>query len=229
MIRRLVFGCGCVTLLVLVAGGFLAWRMVVEPAREALADLEGLADLDPLRHADVDQGATAGEPPYEPPPDSELTATQVDGFVAVRRLVAAQLETRVDELTRETGEAPIRIGNREGDGERVEVDWTGLRERAGQWRALVDDARTLQRQAAEEQGLGPAEYRWVRREVYRALGADVADLGVTELVALLREGEVPIDIDPEAARELAPEANRELVEPYAAELRETLPLMLLGI
>lgn len=228
MIRRLILGCGCVTLLVLVAGGFLAWRMVVEPAREALAELEGLADLDarlPGRGGDAGEGS-ADEPAYEAPADGELSAAQVDSFVAVRRLVAAELETRVDELTREDDESPIRVG---GSGEAVEVDWTALKERAGQWRALVDDARALQRQAAEEQGLGPAEYRWVRREVYRALGADVADLGVTELIALLREGEVPIDVDPEAARELAPAANRQLVEPYAAELRETLPLMLLGI
>jgi hypothetical protein len=227
VIRRLILGCGCVTLLVLVAGGFLAWRMVVEPARDALAELEGLADLDAQLPGRGNDGASAtDEPAYEAPADGELSASQVEGFVAVRRLVAAELETRVDELTREDGEPPIRVG---GSGEAVEVDWTALKERAGQWRALVDDARTLQRQAAQEQGLAPAEYRWVRREVYRALGADVADLGVTELIALLRQGEVPIEVDPEAARELAPEANRELVEPYAAELRETLPLMLLGI
>ena len=225
MIKRLFFGCAFLVLILVVVGLFLGYRYVYQPAREMMADFSGLTELD-LSLPDLPERAGASgdaEQVYDPPAEGLLTADQVEAFVTVRRRVARSLEEEVDALTARRGEPPIRVG------EGVDVDLGALRDRAAEWGALVSDARALQAEAIAESGRTAAEYRWVRREVYRALGADVADLGLGELVQLLRDGEVPVEIDPEAARRLAPEANRELVAPYAEELRETLPLVLLGV
>ncbi len=80
--------------------------------------------------------------------------------------------------------------------------------------AVLIDAKRTQVDALNEAGLSLEEYRWIRSQAYRALGAPYVDMDIGRLVDDVRAGKMgaePAQLQG-AIGPAGPEANRKLIE-----------------
>jgi hypothetical protein len=86
--------------------------------------------------------------------------------------------------------------------------------------------------ALNEAGLSLEEYRWIREQAYRALGAPYVDFDVSKFVEQFRSGgpgsiesgQISGSFGPSG-----PESNRTLIEPFKKQLEDNLPLASFGL
>jgi len=225
MAKKIVLGCAVALVLGAVGGGVLLYQFVYKPGREALqAGGEALGSLSRLEEvAALDEGVT-DRSPFPPPADGLLTAGQVERFVAVQRRVREQMGPRLERL--ESRVDPERRGGGE----------PGFREAATLWRDLGDlalDAKRAQVDAVNAAGFSLDEYRWVREQVYTALGLEALTFGLDEALEMARQGGIQgvddLARQRQALDDPARDHNLALVEPYRGELEEWAPLALLGL
>ena len=161
---------------------------------------------------------------FVPPASEELTEAQVARLVRVQTQVRtrigeriAALETKYKALTEKTqaslSDAPALIA--------------AYRDLA----AVLIDAKRTQVDALNETGLSLEEYRWIRSQAYRALGAPYVDMDIGRLVDDVRAGKTPAEpaqlqgsIGP-----AGPEANRKLIEGVKKQLEQNLALASFGL
>jgi hypothetical protein len=211
MKKGLVIGCAAVLLLLVVAGGF-AWFRVLAPAFKAGSELVGLA-----RHAEqlvrLDN-EIRNQSPYAPPADGALSPDQVDTVLNVQRHIRAGMAQRMSELDQryKALEADIKASGRQ----------PGIAELAqayGDLFGLLVEAKRLQVEALNRQGVSLAEYQWARAQTLHAAGMRAS--GLLQLDEGLQQQL--------RAHHRVPEGNLALVQDHAAELLENALIASLGL
>lgn len=164
--------------------------------------------------------------PFEPPKNGELTAAQVDRFVAVQTRVRADLDGQWAEIEKQSADIKARAQS-------PEKDWT-LNQFSDVFSNIANiylEGRKAQVNALNIHKFSEEEYEWVRKRVYEAAGVElVGGLDLAKIEGLAREkaGEQGIKIDPMDLPQV-PEANLKLVKPHAGKIKEWMPMAMLGL
>ena len=174
--------------------------------------------------------------PYVPPASGELSASQVDRFVAVQRRVRdelgarwAEIETKSAQIREKTQNSSASAGGLRGD--RQELTFAEFASVLSDLSNLYMEARRAQVDALNVQKFSDAEYTWVRNRVYEAAGMEVASgIDMSKLEALARESAMKSNVTlPDIKKPDVPQANIKLIKPHLAKLKESLPIAILGL
>ena len=216
---------GCLVVIVVavialaVAGyyGYRAARPMIDSASNYVERAREIARLG-------DQ--VADKKPFVPPKNQELTAQQVDRFVAVQTRVRSELNTRWSEVESKSGE--IR---RKTEGGQGELSFSELTAVFSDIASIYTEGRRAQVNALNVQQFSDGEYAWVRRRVYEAAGIElVGGLDMSAIEELAREGAQKTGVSlPDMPSPDIPDANIRLVKPHLAKLKEWLPMAFLGL
>jgi hypothetical protein len=210
---------GCFVVLVVVGIGvagvsYYAYRQ----ARSMFAQFAELGQVPEIERTVRAQG------PFTPPPSDELTAAQVERLVRVQSQVRKRLGDRFAEMERKYKTLSESDSATIAD---LPTVMAAYRDVAAAW----VEAKRSQVDALNEAGLSLDEYRWIREQAYRALGAPYMDFDVGKIVDSVRDntssvytGQLRGSIGP-----AGPEINRKLVEPFKKQLEENLPLASFGL
>lgn len=220
--KKLAIGCLVALALVLVVGGvglYFAYDRLIKPGMEMAGSVK---DLGRLATIEKQVGNTA---PFTAPENGELTKEAVERFVKVQQQVQAKLGGRMDQLKTKYDELDRSLSGEKRKATFREIA-SGLRDLVG----VLIEAKTVQVDALNRSAFSVAEYEWVRRQVYGAVGVAAVGLDMKKLAAEAQAGNVKGFTSPE--RETVgdvPERNKELVKPYETKLKEWAPLAFFGL
>lgn len=215
--KKLAVGCLIILVLAAIAGAVGTWWVY----RKVTTTVGQFAELGSVPELERSVRNTA---PFAPPESGELTPVQVERLVQVQRAVRTRLGRRFAEMEQKY---KALFAKREATVIDVPELVAAYRDLAVAWM----DAKRAQVEALNEVGFSLDEYRWVRRQVYAAVGLPILDLDMSRLVENIQKGTAEA-----APGELAgsvgpsgPEANRQLVEPHRKELEENAALASFGL
>lgn len=163
---------------------------------------------------------------YEPPKNGELTAAQVERFLAVQTRVRSDLGGQWAEIEKKSADLKAKANSKRQDWTLTEFT-TVFSEIGSIWVA----GRKSQVNAINIQRFSEEEYEWVRARVYEAAGVELAggmDLSKIEGLARANAGRSGVDI-PKMDLPEVPAANVALVKPHIAKIREWIPMAALGL
>lgn len=230
--KKILAGCLIVFVIALAAlgvAGFYAFRWA-QPMLENTASY-----LDRARELSRLADRITNKSPYVPPENGQLTATQIERFVAVQTRVRDELGTRWTEI--ETKSAQIREKATEGT-DNTDKRVSGRDLTIAEFTSVFSDlagiyaeARRAQVNALNVQRFSDAEYTWVRRRVYEAAGLEIAgSIDMSKFEELAREGAMKSNVKlPDLPKLNVPEANIKLVKPHLAKIKEWVPMAFLGL
>lgn len=217
--KKGLVGCLIVFALLVVGGGYAAYRFLYLPGK---AYVQGFAQLKvvPELNAQV-----RNQSAFTPPAGNVLTTSAVERFVRTQRVVRTALGARATDLQAKYE----TLGERFKDSSRK----PSLGEALDAFKDLASlyvDAKRAQVEALNAEGLSLAEYEWTRARVYEAAGMPV-DASIQQVLKDVSDGHMP---DPNAVQrpvesEPVPEANRAAVQPFAKELAEGVSLVFFAL
>ena len=221
--KKILTGCLIVAVVALVGLGvalFYAYRMAKPMIDSALTYMETAEEAARLGDR------VANRAPYVPPANGELTAAQVDRFMAVQARVSDELKDRWTEI--ETKSAEFRERSKAGQKETTLAD---LRDMLSSIGSIWIDGRRVQVNALNIHKFSDAEYAWVRRRVYEAAGMEIAGgIDMSAIEDLARQGAQKTNLElPEIPPAQVPAANISLVKPHLAKLKGWMPMAVLGL
>ena len=225
--RSLVIGCLVAVLLAGVAvavGLYFVWNSdtvqggldFARGGADVIANVKKLEEV-----SDLDRQIES-DPGFTPPEDRELTAQQVDRYMAVMEAVRGTTEGRLQAA----GERFENLAGPERDASPAQVA-----DSLGELAEIVLEAKRVQVAALDEQGFSREEYSWVQRQVYYAIGlGDMSKVDFSDMVEAARDGRIEEmgELAQGSGERAVPEANVALVEPHEEELREWVLFALLG-
>lgn len=217
--KKWVFGCLGLFLVVAIAGGYAVYRFVYLPGRAYVASFAQLQVV-PELHAQIEN-----QEMFSPPADHGLTGDRVNRFVQAQRAIQTGMGPRIQELE---SRYAVLDPDRRGEGREPNLGeaLAALKDIAG----LYVEAKRVQVQALNAHGFSLAEYEWTRDRVYQALGLPI-DTTLQAVLSAVAKGEKP---DTEALENPpppppVPEKNRELVRAYQEELTNRAPFVFFGL
>jgi hypothetical protein len=221
--KKVLAGC-LIVLVVAIIGfsvaGYYAYRWA-QPMIQSTGDyLERAREM--ARLGDRVQNRSS----YPAPENGELTASQVERFVAVQGRVRDELGARWKDI--ETKAAEIQDKTRNNQRELTFAEFTSVfSDLAG----IYTEARRAQVDALNVHKFSDAEYSWVRNRVYEAAGMEVASgIDLSRIQELARQTAEQSNVTlPDVPKPNVPDANIQLVRPHLAKLKESFPLALLGL
>lgn len=163
---------------------------------------------------------------FEAPANDELTASQVERFIAVQTRVRDELGDKWAEIEKTSADIKARTDTNAKDWTLIEFT-SVFSEIANIWL----DGRRAQVKALNIQRFSESEYQWVRRRVYEAAGVNLAgnmDLSKIEALARDNASRNGVNLKPMDLPKI-PEKNIALVKPHAAKVREWIPMAVLGL
>lgn len=210
---------GCLVVLVLVGiGGAIGTYWLYRKVRGTVAEFAQFQQVPELERQ------VRNTTPFAPPASGELTASQVERLVKVQESVRANLGVGF-------GRMQERYKALAAKSEATVVD---LPEILSAYRDLASsymDAKRAHVEALNAQGFSLDEYRWVKQQVYQALGLTYLDIDVGKLMQAVSSGAA--DVDPArmagSAGPSGPDANKRLVEPYQETLVNNVALASFGL
>jgi hypothetical protein len=215
-VKKLAIGCGLVLLLTGMAAAGVAYYLY----RQVSSSIAQFADL--ARVPDIER-AIRNRAPFVPPASAELSDAQVEQLVRIQ-----------SEVRKRLGEQMAAFDARYKD--LIRKDTASLADAPAILRAYGDlatawlDAKRAQVDALNAAGLSLEEYRWIREQAYRALGAPFVDFDIAKLVEDARRGIAPDPAAPGGApAPEGPESNRTRVERVRKLLEENLALASFGL
>lgn len=164
--------------------------------------------------------------PYEAPQNGELTAAQVERFIAVQTRVRSDLGDQWAEVEKKSADLKAKASAKSRDWTLAE--FTSVFSDIGSiWVA----ARKSQVNAINVQRFSEAEYEWVRARVYEAAGVElVGGMDLSKIEGLARENASKQGVEiPKMDLPEVPAANIALVKPHIAKIREWMPMAALGL
>ena len=216
--KKWVFGCLGLLLLVGVAAGVGGYFFVYRPARDYMASFAQLRVVPQLNEQVKNQDAFAA------PASAELTANQVDRFLRVQEALRKSLGARLDELQAKYHTLQPDAG---GEGHRPSFGeiMGALKDLSG----LYVDAKRAQVAALNAEGFSLAEYDWTRGRIYEAAGIPV-DTVLRDAIHAAASGRKPdLSNATNDASVVVPDRNRELVAPHVEELAQGAGLAFFGL
>jgi hypothetical protein len=163
---------------------------------------------------------------YEPPKNGELTAAQVERFLAVQTRVRTDLGGQWAEIEKKSADLKAKASGRSQDW--TFAEFTSVFSEIG---SIWVSGRKSQVNAINIQRFSEEEYEWVRARVYEAAGVELAggmDLSKIEGLARENAGRSGVDI-PKMDLPEVPAANVALVKPHIAKIKEWIPMAALGL
>jgi hypothetical protein len=217
MVKKLALGCAGVLLVTMVAGA-VGMYYVYQKARSTFSAFAEFSTIPDLERQVRNRAA------FTPPGSGELTAAQVERFVAVQDRVRAGLGQRFGEI-----EKKYRALSERRDATVLDVP-----QLLAAYRDLASaymEAKRAQIDALNAAGLSLEEYRWVRNQAYAALGTVIMDLDLSRLIEDIQSGNAPT-YEPALSGSVeaqGPEQNRTLVEQHKKKLEENVALSFFGL
>ncbi len=209
MLRNVLLGCLTVFVLVLGVGGFLAYRFIYQPARNAIAnvmELENLTKLDDEIRSRVDFSAPEG---------NVLTQEQVDRFMNVQQGMRGTLQGTFTQLEQKYKDIEAQTENQAMNIRQLFGAYSDLFK-------LIVEAKRVQVQQLNEYGFSLPEYQWVKEQV---LGAAGLPLSGFDLSQIMNEGAETV----QRVIENVPQQNVDLLAPYKEKLEENLAFSFFGL
>jgi hypothetical protein len=217
--KKLAIGCG----VVLVLAGVVVAGASYYVYRQARAMFVQLQQLD--RVPEIERGVRA-RPGYEPPASNEITTAQVEKLVKVQALVRQRLGQRFTELE---GKYKTLMDKKDATVVDLPALLGAYRDVASAWM----EAKRSQVDALNTVDLSLDEYKWIREQCYRALGAPYMDFDVAKIVEQIRSGNTSSNNPPGQIRgsigPAGPESNRKTIEPFKKQLEDNLALASFGL
>lgn len=216
---------GCLIVLVIAAVGFGVAGYYVyraaKPMYDSAADYVSRArDLAKL------SDEVKVKEPYTAPANGELTAGQVDRFLAVQGRVHSELGDRWTEFQKRAEAVKKKADEKSTDWSFADIssvfsDFTGI----------YMEARKAHVNALNIHKFSDEEFSWVRLRVYEAAGMQLAgSIDTSAIQEIAREGAQQSGVTlPEIPKYDVPDANIKLVQPHTAKLKEWLPMAMLGL
>ena len=221
--KKILAGCLLVAVIALVGFGvaaFYAYRAMKPVIDNASNYMDKAREVTRLGEEIKIKG------PYEAPKNGELTASQVERFLAVQTRVRSDLGGQWAEIEKKSADLKAKASaNRQ--------DWT-LAEFTSVFSEIGNiwlEARKSQVNALNVQRFSEDEYQWVRMRVYEAAGVELTggmDLSKIESLARENAGKSGVEI-PQMDLPEVPAANQALVKPHIAKIKEWLPMAALGL
>jgi hypothetical protein len=203
---KILIGCLVVLLVVAIGGGGAAYFLVIKPVYETATDVGRFATEYQSLNESIERTGH-----YQPPDDGQLSAEQFQRFLVAQREMRAGMEARLAELEEKWQEMNAEIQTRGGDPKITEMV-TAYRDLGD----LLLEAKRNQVRALNRYQFSLQEYVWVRNEVYRALGEEVA------VTAFGEQGH------PQLTRQVSDEVL-EMVRPHREEIMEGYALAWFGL
>ena len=216
--KKWVFGCLGLLLLVGGGAGVGAYYFVYRPARDYMASFTQLRVVPQLNQQVKNQDA------FTAPAGGELTAEQVDRFLRVQEALRKSLGARLDELQ---AKYHTLQPNADGNGQHPSFGQImgALKDLSG----LYVDAKRAQVEALNAEGFSLAEYDWTRGCIYQAAGIPV-DTGLRDAIHALASGQKPdLSHVSDGTSAAVPDKNRELVAAHVDELAQGAGLAFFGL
>jgi hypothetical protein len=211
MKKGLLIGCSALLLLVVIGGAF-AWFKVLAPMMRAGSEIVSVVrQVEQFERLNRD---VRNQRPYSAPADGVLSPAQVDAVLGVQRHIKQGMAERFKELEEryQRLEADLKASGRQPGIE-------DLARAYGDLFGLIIDAKRLQVEALNRQGVSLAEYQWARAVTLQAAGISAS--GVLQLDA---DTQQQIRV-----RHGVNDENLQLVQPHAKELLETAVVAALGL
>jgi hypothetical protein len=161
---------------------------------------------------------------YAPPPSEELTESQVARLVKVQEAVRARLGERIAEFERKYKALSEKEQAALSDAPSIIAAYRDLA-------TMLLDAKRAQVDALNQADLSLEEYRWIRSQAYRALGAPYVDLDIGRLIEDAKSGKSTSEPGQlqGALGPAGPEVNRKLIEGVKKQLEQNLALASFGL
>lgn len=211
MARWLMLGC-LGFLIFLGLGGWAAYVWLIRPAQSLVNDFRQVINLD----KGVEKQSS-----YRPPANALLTPSQVNRFVRVQREVRGQLGERYKKI-----EARLNQLSQQQQGQGT-LDYRAALDLFRDSGGLIVEAKKIQVKAVNQQDFSAEEYRWVKAQVYSALGLGIPNLNPSEVLRQI--GNRDFDPKVDLQKTPAPQANVKLVEPHRKELEAYYPFTWFGL
>jgi len=212
MNKKVLIGCLIAFVVVAIAASVLLYFFVIKPASQYVASLGEISEV-----AKLDENIQNQES-YSPPTDDLLTQEQVDRFLRVQSHIESSLGTRSEELKEKYKR--FSEGQEPGFGEILQI----LKDLGG----LIRDAKEFQVEGLNQEDFSIEEYKWVRNQIYSALGTSVANLNLDRVVEAVQT-QNPDILTQQPEETSTPDANRELVEAHRDELMKSLAFVWIGL
>ena len=220
--KKILTGCLIVLVIAMIGfgvAGFYAYRFarpMIESAGDYMAKAGELSQLG---------DRVANKAPYVPPTNGELTASQVERFVAVQGRVRSELDSRWTEIEVKSAEIHKKTEGNEA------LSFADVRNIFSDVANIYIEARRAQVGALNIHKFSDGEYTWVKHRVYEAAGMEVASgIDFSAIEDLAREGAQRSSTKlPDMPMPEVPPANVALVKPHVAQLKEWIPMAVLGL
>lgn len=220
--KKILTGCLIVAVIAMIGfgvAGYYAYRFarpMIEGAGDYVARAREITRLG---------DRVANKAPYVPPKNGELTASQVDRFVAVQGRVRNELGDRWTEI--EVKSAEIR---KKTEGNET-LSFAEVRSIFSDVANIYVEARRAQVGALNIHKFSDGEYTWVKRRVYESAGMHVAGgFDFSAIEDLARDGAQRSSTKlPDMPMPEVPPANIKLVKPHLGQLKEWIPMAVLGL
>jgi hypothetical protein len=219
--KKLAIGCGVVVLLLAIAGAVGVYYV----AHRFGATVRQFATLGSI--PDIERQVQDTRP-YEPPASGELTEGQLGKLIAVQTSIKQKLGTRFEALNRKYRALSESLEHRDAN----VTDTPALLSAYSDLAATYLDAKRWQVEALNAQRLSLAEYRWIRKQAYGAIGLPVMDFDLARIISDVKAGrtsslnemQVNMVVGP-----TGPEANQALVQSQHKALEDNVALAFLGL
>ena len=220
--KKILTGCLIVLVIAMIGfgvAGYYAYRIarpMIESAGDYMARAREIARL-----GDGVNNKTT----FVPPKNGELTASQVERFVAVQGRVRNELGDRWGEIEKKSEEIRKKTEGNEMLG------FSEVRSIFADIASIYVEARKAQVKALNIHKFSDAEYTWVKRRVYEAAGMHIASgLDFSAIEDLARDGgQKSTTKPPDMPMPEVPPVNIKLVKPLAGQLKEWIPMAVLGL
>lgn len=221
--KKILGGCLIVLVIAIVGfgvAGFYAYR-AARPMFDSAADYVVRA-----RELATLSEQVRNQAPYTPPAHGELTAAQLDRFLAVQARVRSELGDRWTDLEKKSDALKQKAqGNKS---EWTLADISGI---FSDFTGIYLQARKAHVAALNVHKFSDEEFSWVRLRVYEAAGMQLAgSIDTSAIQEMAKESAQKSGVSlPDVPMPEVPEANIKLVKPHAGKLKEWLPMAMLGL
>jgi hypothetical protein len=219
IMKKLAIGCGIVAVVGIIAAAVVTYY-VVHKVKSTVAEFAALGTIPDIERQVENQS------PFTPPDSGEFTEAELDQLLAVQASLRGKLGSRFEVLDAKYKTLSESLKHRDA----TVVDAPAL---VAAYRDLAStylDAKKWQVDALNAQHLSLAEYRWIRKQAYAAMGISVMDFDVGEFIDEVKSGHKP---EPQKAAIVVgptgPEQNLKLVEPHKKALDDNVALAFLGL
>jgi hypothetical protein len=214
--KKLAIGCA-VFVVLCVVGGAAGSYFVYHKVRSTISGFAQLSQVPAIERSVRNQS------PYAPPPNGEMSQTQLQRYLAVQQAVRSRLGAQATVFERNYHRL---LAKKEATAMDMPELVAAYRDLAG----VYVDGKRAQVDALNRAGFSLEEYRWVRTQSYAALGVPMMDFDVSRMIEDVQAGRTPapptrlIPLGP-----TGPAANQKLVKPYEKVITDYAPYGFFGL